>query len=185
MSKVPIKTIAILQIIGGVSSIVFTHWTQIPNVGSLTIGIIEFLIELFAIVAGIALWCETSFGRKASVAIQTIQLPKIMSAPIFFMFSFGLDVWVHASTSGVVGIQFSIFNNQLFLNVPNAPGALGISVTSIIALIILKKYQPEPRPARPVPPPPPDDWSDGRAPNKSGMKVGVKQRGLPSRQSLD
>jgi hypothetical protein len=161
MSKIPIKVIAVLQIIGGIASVVFMPWTQILhiNILALPIAIIVLLINLLAVVAGIALWGETSFGRNASLAVQAIQLPKIMSAAIVFMFSFGLDVWVHASAGGVVGIQFSIFNNQLFLNVPDAPGALGISITSVIALVILKKYKPENRPARQVPPPPPN-WSE-------------------------
>jgi hypothetical protein len=169
MSQVPIKVIAVLQLIGGVAGVVFLPWAQIPHVNVLVwpIAIIVLLINLLAVIAAIALWCEMSFGRAVSLAIQTIQLPKIMSAPLVFMFSFGLDVWVHASPSGVVGIQFSIFNNQLFLNVPNAPGAFGISITSIIALVILRKFQAERRPAKPLPPPPPNDWSDERAPKKS------------------
>ena len=141
MSNIPTKTIAILQIIGGVAGIVFMPWTQIPNINifSLPVIILEILIDLLAIAAGIALWCETSFGRKASVAVQLIQLPKITSPAILFMFSFGLDFWVHASPSGIVGFQFSVFCTQIVLNVPNAPVDFGVSVTAIIALV-KKRY---------------------------------------------
>src|SRR5258706_9738849 len=124
MSKVPIRIIAVLQIIGGLLGIAFTSWTmatQMSNILSAPIGVIEVLIDFLAVVAGIALWRETSFGRKASIVIQLIQLPKIASPAIVFLFSFGFDVWVHASSSGVVGIQTSVSFNQLFLNVPNAP----------------------------------------------------------------
>jgi hypothetical protein len=172
MSKVPIRIIAILEIIGGLFGMVFVIWAMIhqtSNIFSRMIGIVEVLIEILAVVAGTALWAETSFGRKASLAIQLIQLPKITSPAIIFMFSFGFDVWVHASSDGVVGIQTSVSFNQLFLNVPNAPVDFGISITAIIALAILKKYEPPSRALGPLPPPPPGNWSvvDDRTPNSS------------------
>lgn len=143
---------------------VFLVWAMIAqtsNIFSRAIGVVEVLIEIFAVVAGIALWIETSFGRKASMAIQLIQLPKITSPAIIFMFSFGFDVWVHASSDGLVGFQTSVFFNQLFFNVPNAPIDFGFSVTAIIALVILKRFKPPSRGVRVrrLPPPPPHDWS--------------------------
>jgi hypothetical protein len=170
MSRLPVRTIAILQIAGGAFTFCYIAWslvTQLANIASGIIGIVELLIDIAAVVAGITLWRGTSFGRKASLAIQFIQLPKVTSPAIIFLFTFGFDVWVHASPDGLVGIQFSVFNHQLFLNVPNAPVNFGISITAIIALVILKKYVPEPRTAGPLPPPPPTDWSDEGAPNKS------------------
>jgi len=168
MSKVPIRIIAILQVIGGFLGMVFVVWAMIAqtsNIFSRAIGIVELLIEILAIVAGIALWIETPFGRKASMAIQLIQLPKITSPAIIFMFSFGFDLWVHASSDGVVGFQTSVFFNQLFLNVPNAPVDFGVSITAIVALLILKKYAPQSRTLGPLPPPPPSNWPvvDARA----------------------
>ena len=172
-----------LQIIGGLIGIVSFSWvivTQMSNVFSGMIGIIEVIIDILAVVAGIALWGGRSFGRKASLAIQLIQLPKITSPAIIFLFSFGFDFWVHASPSGIVGFQFSVFFNQIFLNVPNAPVDFGVSITAIIAIAILKKYQPAPRTGGPLPPPPPSDWlePDERVPDKSGVKVEVKHRHL-------
>jgi hypothetical protein len=86
------------------------------------------------------------------------------------MFSFGFDLWVYASSS-VVGFQTAFFgSNQFFLNVRNAPVGFGISITAIIALVILNKYKPAERTSLgPLPPPPPNDWptSNERAPNKS------------------
>jgi len=161
MSKVPIRIIAILEIGGGLCGMAFVIWTmitQISNIFSEMIGIAEVLIHIFAVVAGITLWGGTSFGRKASLAIQLIQLPKITSPAIIFLFSFGFDLWVHVSSSGVVGIQASVFFNQLFFNVPNAPIDFGVSITAIIALSILKKYEPPSKTLLPLPPPPPDSW---------------------------
>jgi len=102
-----------------------------------------------------------------------------MSPTLVFLFSFGFDVWVHASPSGVAGIEFSVLNHQLFLNVQNAPVSFGISITAIIALVILKKYQPEPRTAGPLPPPPSTDWSDDVAANKSLDASGGGVKSLP------
>jgi hypothetical protein len=69
---------------------VFIVWalvTQIRNIFALGIGIGEILVDIFSVVAGIALWCGTSFGRKASMVVQAIQLPKIISPALIFMFS--------------------------------------------------------------------------------------------------
>ena len=170
MSKVPIRIIASLQIIGGIVTFGYFAWSLAanpPNIPSGIIAIIELLIDVAAVVAGITLWLGTSFGRKASMVIQAIQLPKITSPTVVFLFTFGFDVWVHASSAGVVGIQLSVFQHALFLNTQNAPVDIGISITAIIALVLLKRYVPESRTAGPLPPPPPLDWSDERAPNNS------------------
>jgi hypothetical protein len=175
MSKVPIRVIAVLQIVGGLFSMVFIGWAlvaQIRDIFSVGIGIGEMLVDIFGVVAGIMLWSGTSFGRKASVAIQAIQLPKIISPSLVFMFSFGFDFWVHASSSAF-GFQTAFFgNNQIFIGVgvQNVPVDFGVSVTAIIALVILNKYKPAARTSvGPLPPPPPNDWpaSEDRAPNKS------------------
>ena len=171
MSRIPIRTIAVLEIIGGLFSLCFIGWavaTQPSNVASVMIGAIALIIDITAVVAGVALWRGTAFGRKASMAIQAIQLPKIVSPIMIFIFSFGFDLWLHASASGF-GIQTAFFgSNQLFFNVENVPGNIGISVTAIIALVILNKFQPAVH-ETPLPPPPPTAWpvSDDTAPNKS------------------
>jgi hypothetical protein len=175
MSKVPIRIIAGLQIIGGLFSMVFIVWalvTQIRNIFAFGIGIGEIFVDIFSVVAGIALWCGTSFGRKASMAVQAIQLPKIISPALIFMFSFGFDFWLHSSSSAF-GFQTAFFgNNQVFIGVgvQDVPVDLGVSVTAIIALVILKKYKPTVRTSlRPSPPLPPSEWpaSSEAAPNKS------------------
>jgi hypothetical protein len=86
--------------------------------------------------------------------------------------------------------SFPFSTTSFFLTSKMRPGAFGFSITAIIALINLKKYQPEHGPARLLRPPPPSDWSDKQALNKSGMKEGVKRAHPPvpakvcTRQSL-
>jgi len=177
VSKIPIRTIAVLEIIGGLFSLGFIGWavvTQPSDIGSRIIGFIALVIDVSAIVAGVTLWRGTSFGRKASMAIQAIQLPKIVSPTMIFIFSFGFDLWLHASASGF-GIQTAFFgSNQLFLNVENVQGDIGISITAIIALVILNKFQPVAPASAPLPPAPPTDWSicDETAPKKSSDASG-------------
>jgi hypothetical protein len=177
----------VLQIIGGLSGIAFIGWalaTQVSEISSASIGLGEILIDVIGVVAGVTLWRGTSFGRRASMAIQFIQLPKIVSPAIVFMFSFGFDLWVHASPP-LLGIQFAILgSNQVFLNVQNVPLDFGISITAIVALVILKKYKPAVRiPLAPLPPPPPFEWPvcDEGAANESGVKD--SKNGLTSKDS--
>ena len=125
------------------------------------IGFVEICIDGLAVVAGIALWRGTSFGRKTSIAIQAIQLPKIVSPAVIFKFSFGFDFWIHASSS-IVGFQTAFLgSNQFFLNVHNVHGApidIGVSVTALVALVILAKYKPIERvPPEGLPPLPTSD----------------------------
>jgi hypothetical protein len=162
MSKPPIKIIAVFQIVGGLFSILFMGWalvTQMSDIISTMIVLGELLIDIFAVVAGITLWRGTAFGRRASMVIQAIQLPKITSPAVIFIFSFGFDLWLHASSS-VFGVQTAFFgSNQVFLNVQNATVDFGVSITAIIALVILSKYVPAPRTSPgPLPPSPPSAW---------------------------
>ena len=159
MSKVPIRVIAVFQIIGGLFSMAFIAWAllaQVRDILSVGVGIGELLVDTLSVVAG-----GTSSGRKASMAIQIIQLPKIISPSLVLMFSFGFDFWVHAS-SAALGFQTAFLgNNQVFIGVgvQDVPVDLGVSVTAIIALVILNKYKPVARtPVGPLPPPPPNDW---------------------------
>ena len=182
MSKVPIRIIAVLQIIGGLFIVAITGWElvtqtssavhQIAGIFAILIALLESFVAIFAVVAGITLWRGTSFGRRASMAVQAIQLPKIISPALIFMFSFGFDFWLHASSS-FLGFQTVFFgNNQIFIGVgvQDMPVDLGVSVTAIIALVVLKKFKPVARTSlRPSPPLPPSEWatSDQQAPNNS------------------
>ena len=64
------------------------------------------------------------------------------------MFSFGFDLWIQfvVSNEGLtnLGIEFRFLAfNQLFFNVENAPYGFGISITALIFLAMLIKYEPE------------------------------------------
>lgn len=95
MSKIWIRIISILEIIGGLSGIAFVVWeieAAPTDRHPVVIGAIALAVYVFSFIAGIALWLERPFGRVASIVAQAIQLPKYISQLIIFMFSFGLDV---------------------------------------------------------------------------------------------
>jgi hypothetical protein len=174
MSKTWVRIISVLEIFGGVFGIGLVIWELVVtpfNVLILILAPIPISIYIFSLVAGVALWRDNSFGRKASIVVQAIQLPKIVSPLIIFMFSFGFDLWVHILlTEGLsnLGFEFRFLAfSQLFFNVPNAPFGLGVSITACIFLAMLLRYKPGkaaifPPPPPPPPPPPMADGEIGR-----------------------
>lgn len=151
MSKIWIRIISILEIIGGLSGIAFVAWEIVAaptDHNSLVIGAIALAVYVFSFIAGVALWLERPFGRVASIVVQAIQLPKYISQLIIFMFSFGLDVYVYGmlttNAQPVFGfeLKFPAFN-QLFVNVPDAPVGFGISISSCVFLGMLLRFKPK------------------------------------------
>jgi hypothetical protein len=167
MSKA-IKLISVLEIIGGVCGIGFIVWVLAStpyNLFALLIAPIPLGIDALSLVAGIALWRGSSFGRKASIVVQTIQIPKLMSPLLTFTFSFGFDVWVHYLLAGnfaKLGVQFNVpAFNAFYINMADSPMGLGVSLTACVFLALLFRYQPEVTAHEmPLPPPPPADWDD-------------------------
>jgi hypothetical protein len=163
-----IKFISVLEIIGGVFGIGFIVWVYASspyNPLALLIAPIPLGIDALSLVAGIALWRGSSFGRKASIVVQTIQIPKLMSPLLTFTFSFGFDVAVHYMLAGdfaTVGVQVkALAFNAFFINIPDAPMGLGVSLTACVFLALLFRYRPETSTDEiPPPPPPPADWDD-------------------------
>jgi len=164
-----VKFISVLEIIGGVSGIALVLWLLVStpyNVFALLIALIPLGIDALCLVAGIALWRDSSFGRKASIVVQTIQIPKLMSPLLTFAFSFGIDVWVKYLPAG----DFASFNvqvtapafNALYINMTVAPMGLGVSLTACVFLAVLFRHQPSAATNEfpPLPPPPPADWDD-------------------------
>ena len=149
MAKVWIRIISALEIVGGVIGIVFVIWwlsTTPFNLFSLVLAPLPIGIYLLSLTAGVALWRGSSFGRNASIIVQAIQLPKITSPLVIFMFSFGFDAWVHillAKGSANLGfeLRFLAFN-QFFINVRDAPIGLGVSIMACIFLSLLVRYKP-------------------------------------------
>ena len=162
--KILIRIIAVLEIVGGVTGLGFFGWLLLTGswtIASLLFGVLITAIDILAIVGGVALWRGTPFGRKASILIQLIQIPKIISPTIIFLFSFGFDLWIHFLTGNelsTIGFQTAVFaSTQFFLNVPGAPTGIGVSITGIVFLLVLLKHKPE-EPRESLPPPPPSDF---------------------------
>jgi hypothetical protein len=167
MMKTWLRIIAVLEIIGGISGIGIMLWVLVAtptNIYTFIFAAIAAAIYILSLVAGIALWRRRRFGRTASIIVQCIQIPKIISPLVVFMFSFGIDLWVHylrAAGLSNLGFEFRLGAfNQLFFYVPDAPVGFGVSVTGCIFLMMLLRYkpgQPSPETEPPLPPPPPDE----------------------------
>ena len=151
MSKIWIRIISFLEIVGGLSGIAFVVWEIVaapPDRQPVAIGAIALAVYVFSFIAGIALWLERPFGRVASIVVQAIQLPKYISQLIIFMFSFGLDVYVYGmltpNAQPVFGFELKFLAfNQLFVNVPDAPVGFGISISSCVFIGMLLKFKPK------------------------------------------
>jgi hypothetical protein len=175
MSRVLIRSIAVLEIIGGVSGPLLVIWALAVsplNLITLVISIFPLCIFMLSVVAGVGLWRGTPFGRNASILIQAIQIPKIISPLMIFVVSVGVDLWIHIVVSELfsnVGFEFKVLAfYQIFFAVPQAPYGLGISVTSCIFLVVLIKYRPgqvvtSDDPLSP-PPLPANEWSGAPGP---------------------
>jgi hypothetical protein len=167
--KIWVRLIAVLEIIGGVFGVGFLIWglsTAPFNPLLLLLVPIAVSIYIFSLVAGVALWRGSTFGRQASIIVQAIQLPKLVSPPLIFIFSFGCDVWIHylwSAGSASVGFEFKLLAfNQFFVNVRGAPLGLGVSITAAIFLAMLVRYKPDlVSVTYSPPPPPPVGWNDG------------------------
>ena len=163
-----IKTIAMLEITGGVFGMAFIAWALASapyNAFTLLIAPVPLGIDALSLIAGVALWRGSSFGRKASIVVQTIQIPKLISPLLTFAFSFGFDAWAHyyllAGNVVKIGVEFRVLAfNAFHINIQTAQLGLGVSLTACVFLAILFKYQPaaatDELPPLPPPPPPPD-----------------------------
>jgi hypothetical protein len=142
--------------IGGVFGILFSIYLFIftPYSFSFLVIILLFiLVSIASLSAGIFLWKKTKFGKILSIIIQLIQLPKIFSPTLTFFFSFGLDLypyyWIKDSFTKI-GIDFRVLGSlQIFLNNEQMPTGIGISLISIIFILILSYFYPPEIPAGP------------------------------------
>jgi hypothetical protein len=167
MSKA-IKLISVIEIIGGICGIGFIFWVLAStpyNLLALLIVPVPLGIDALCLVAGVALWRGSSFGRKASIVVQTIQIPKLSSPLLTFAFSFGFDVWVYYLLAGdfaTLGVEFKVLAfNAFHINIAGSSMGLGVSLTACVFLALLFRYQPEATADEmPPPPPPPAEWDD-------------------------
>ena len=161
-----IRTIAVLEIVGGAVGILFMAYISIAAgfaFSAMVVVPISLGIFVLSLIAGIYLWRQQEFGRKASIVTQFIQLPKLISPAFTFTFSFGFDFFPHITfvdSFVTAGIQFRFLaDGQLFINSQGFPIFLGISLPAIIALQKLWNYNPtnegnESTICRDEPPPP-------------------------------
>lgn len=166
MTKNWIKIISILEMVGGVIGICFVIWwfAVVPfNLISFLLSPILIGVYILSFTAGLLLWRENPYGRTTSIIVQVIQIPKVFSPLIVFMFSFGFDVWLHILIwdnkylNYGFELKFLAFH-QLFINSQNAPIGVGFSVTALIFLIMLVKHKTEiPINAKETLPPPPNE----------------------------
>lgn len=147
--KIWIKLISILEIIGGLFGIGFMVWVILTNLDksfAIVIALASIAIFTLSLVAGITLWLGSKFGRYASIIVQLTQLVKIISPPIIFKFSFGLDIWVHIlrSAGGTdAGFNFAVLAaSEVFFDTSIAATGFGISIISCIFLLILLSHNP-------------------------------------------
>jgi hypothetical protein len=134
---------------------------------ALILAPIPISIYILSLVAGVALWRDNSFGRKASIVVQAIQLPKSVSPLIIFTFSFGFDIWAHILLTGEfskLGFEFrSLADTEFLFNMQDAPFGLGVSITACIFLAMLLRHKPgraKEAAIFPPPPPPPPPMAD-------------------------
>jgi hypothetical protein len=151
MSKIWIRIISVLEIVGGLSGIAFVVWELVAlpvDRHRVAMGAIALAVYVFSFIAGVALWLGHPFGRLASIVVQAIQLPKYISQLGIFMFSFGFDAYVYGMLTNnaqpIFGFEFKFLAfNQLFLSVPDAPVGFGISISSCVFLGMLLKSKPK------------------------------------------
>ena len=158
--------------VGGIAGTLFMLYVAIvSSINWLTLIVLAimagvFVLSLFAV---FGLWRGTEFGKKASIAIQIIQLPKFSSAIFVLMFSFGFDVFpvmIFSEQFSNIGIQLRFLaDGQLYLGPQNAQFGMGFSITALIALAILHNYDPSLQEEKPETfdlPPSPDKFFDLR-----------------------
>jgi hypothetical protein len=149
MSKVWIRIIAVLEIVGGVFGVGFVLRQIFAGHNSrltLAFASIAFAVYILSLVSGLALLRGHRFGRIGSIVVQSIQLPKYASQLLVFMFSFGFDAYLYFalnSTANVImGFEFKFLAfNQLFVNMADAPVVFGVSIPASIFLAMLLKYK--------------------------------------------
>ena len=140
------KTIAVLEVIGGVcgSAAVAYQLTQRHHVPEeLGLAAVLISIYLFAFFAGIMLWRDIRGGREASIVAQLFQLTKVLSPKLTFMVSYGLDFApMVLSSPGPSGYSLS-FDLRLFawpilmVGAEWLPRGFGLSIVSLLALRLL------------------------------------------------
>jgi hypothetical protein len=176
MPKVLRRLISALELIGGVCGLVLLT-KQLPtfrvDARVIILAPIAITIYLMSFVAGALFWRGHRAGRIASIIVQAIQLPKMASPLLIFMFSFGFDFYpyvvvVRGVSHVEVDYKLLAFYN-LYLGQPGFPFAFGISIPAVVFLIMLLRYKPDRASGKMMPPPPPtsSEWSESKRQEQS------------------
>jgi len=193
MPKILRRLIAALELIGGTCGLVLLA-KQLPffriDISVIILAPIAISIFLMSLVAGALLWRGHRAGRMASIIVQAIQLPKLASPLLIYMFSFGFDfypyiVLLEGGPKLEVDFKLLAFYN-LYLYRPGFPLAFGISIPAAVFLIMLLRYKPASPAEKMMPPPPPptsSEWgeSTGAATN-NGIQRGTHHQ--PSEEAM-
>lgn len=118
------KSIAVLQIVGGVAGVIAVT-LEVAGKAASPNAIIRAsalaTLFVFAAFAGVMLWRDTPLGRVMSVIVQCVQLPKFLAGDIAFLVSYGLDLsvigvrWPNAS---VLTFDFRLMGHYQLVNHP-------------------------------------------------------------------
>lgn len=145
MNKWWLKVIASLEALGGIIGIIFVvvemFISDISNIYTIGLGILSINVFCLSLIAGIILWKEHHLGKTLSIIVQLIQLPKIHSPIVIFLFSFGFDfyiIWTFIENFSHLGFNARFLEeHRLMVNVADAPFGIGISIMSCIFLVLL------------------------------------------------
>jgi hypothetical protein len=95
MSPVWRKVVAAAQVVGGLAGL----WSTALVMGQFPPGareriLLSFVITayLVSLAAGVLLWRDTLAGWVLTAIVQLVQLPKVASVPLTFLFTSGVDV---------------------------------------------------------------------------------------------
>jgi len=142
------KAIAVCEMIGGIVGPVSVLSLMVVakfRVDVVVMGVIVLSFFLLSLYAGVMLWRDRRSGYTASVFVQLIQLPKLMTTYLFFMMSFGFDFMVMSVVhpNGLHGLIANVRfgqSNDFFINPPpGGPLGFGISLVSCVSLWLLRK----------------------------------------------
>jgi hypothetical protein len=140
------QIIAVLEIVGGMCGIglVFSQYV-LYDFNAFGPILVSLIVYTSSVLAGLGLWRSRSWGWAASLLLQSIQLLKVYSSTFTFTFSFGFDAyisWVQVEGLSNLGLNFKFLAfHQIFVNFPNAPDGLGVSLTACLAIATLIKHK--------------------------------------------
>lgn len=148
VSRYWLRVVAVFEIVGGLSGLLSIAVEAVRAelwFGVTLSRLIPAALFLLSLVAGVQLWRNKRTGYWASIAVQIVQLPKLVTASFAFMMSFGFDVMVlrvPSSGSAGYGLVFNAAVPEYHLWLPGGLGVdagVGFSIISCVNLRVLLK----------------------------------------------